>query len=161
MTPGRVRLALAAAAIVLGLVVAIDAGLPPAATIEATVLGVATAVALRATSRLPAGERSSGTGRAPASTARDELSTARDRLAAATATLGGLHFRLLPMLRRSARHRCERHGVDLDDPVGARALLGGRLHDLVRPDRPRPRDRDAPGIGVADLAAAVARLEQL
>lgn len=161
MTPARLRTVLAAVAVVVGLVVAVDAGLPPGPTVEATVLALATVVALKATSRLPMGEHRRGAGRVPAVTVPDELATARDQVLAGTTSAGGLHFLLVPPLRRAAAHRCERHGVDLADAGRARALLGDELHDLVRPDRARPRDREAPGVAVATLAAAVARLERL
>jgi hypothetical protein len=66
-----------------------------------------------------------------------------------------LHFRLLPHLREIAQARLERAGKSPSEE----AL--GRWWELLRPDRPPPDDRFAPGISRADLRALVADLEQL
>jgi hypothetical protein len=53
-------------------------------------------------------------------------------------------------------------GIDLDAPSrSAETLLGPETWDLVRPDRPRPRDHDAAGLPVERIAAVVAAVEEL
>lgn len=66
-----------------------------------------------------------------------------------------LHFRLLPDLREIARARLERVGK-----VPSAQTLG-RWWELLRPDRPPPEDRFAPGIAERELRALVADLEEL
>ena len=66
-----------------------------------------------------------------------------------------LHFRLLPHLREIATARLERSGK-----APSPETLG-RWWELLRPDRPPPDDRFAPGISEADLRALVADLERL
>ena len=66
-----------------------------------------------------------------------------------------LHARLLPHLREIAAARLERTGRR----PGPDTL--GRWWDLLRPDRPEPQERFAPGIREAELRALVADLEQL
>jgi len=66
-----------------------------------------------------------------------------------------LHARLLPHLREIAAARLERSGRR----AGPETL--GRWWELLRPDRPEPEDRFAPGIREADLRALVADLERL
>jgi hypothetical protein len=66
-----------------------------------------------------------------------------------------LHFRLLPHLREIAAARLEREGK----APSAETL--GRWWELLRPDRPAPDDRFAPGIPEDELRALVADLEKL
>jgi hypothetical protein len=66
-----------------------------------------------------------------------------------------LHRRLLPQLREIAQARLERTGKR----PGPDTL--GRWWELLRPDRPEPEDRFAPGIPEADLRALVADLERM
>jgi hypothetical protein len=66
-----------------------------------------------------------------------------------------LHARLLPHLREIATARLERTGRR----PGPDTL--GRWWELLRPDRPEPRERFAAGIAEADLRALVADLERL
>ena len=47
------------------------------------------------------------------------------------------------------------------EPEKARTLLGDETWELVRPDRPEPADRHAPGLPLGALERAVASLEQL
>jgi hypothetical protein len=69
-----------------------------------------------------------------------------------------LHTRLAPILREAAAAR----GVDFERrPDVARALLGDDVWELLRPDRPEPADRSAPGIPLARLRATVDVLERL
>jgi hypothetical protein len=60
-----------------------------------------------------------------------------------------LHLRLLPTLREISQARLERAGRQ----PGPETL--GRWWELLRPDRPAPDDRFAPGIGAHDLRALV------
>jgi hypothetical protein len=73
----------------------------------------------------------------------------------ATATAYDLHFRLLPHLREIAQCRLERTGKT----SGPDTL--GPWWDLLRPDRPEPDDRFAPGIKYAELRALVSDLERI
>jgi len=66
-----------------------------------------------------------------------------------------LHTRLLPHLREIATARLERRG----QRPGPDTL--GRWWDLLRPDRPEPEERFAPGIPEAELRALVADLEAI
>lgn len=77
-------------------------------------------------------------------------------------TAGDVQVRLRPLLREIAATLLRRQGVRLDaDPERARALLGEELWDVVRPDRPRPLDRRAPGLELSELERLVGRLERL
>lgn len=66
-----------------------------------------------------------------------------------------LHTRLLPHLREIAAARLERRGLR----PGPETL--GRWWELLRPDRPEPRERFAPGIAEPELRALVADLEKI
>jgi hypothetical protein len=76
---------------------------------------------------------------------------------------GHLHQRLLPLLRAAAAARLSaKHHLDLERrPQAARALLGDEAWELLRPDRPEPADRQAPGIGRAQLTRVVDVLERI
>jgi hypothetical protein len=70
------------------------------------------------------------------------------------------HARLRPVLVEIAEVRLARRGLRLDrDVEEARRLLGATAWELVRPDRPAPRDRDAPGISPHDLDEILDALE--
>jgi hypothetical protein len=71
--------------------------------------------------------------------------------------------RLLPLLRSAASARlASRHGIELDrKPEAARALLGEEAWELLRPDRPEPADRFAPGVPRERVAALIERVESL
>jgi hypothetical protein len=72
------------------------------------------------------------------------------------------HTRLRPVLVEIAEVRLARRGVRLErDVADARRLLGPMAWELVRPNRPSPRDRDAPGIGPRDLEEILDALEAL
>lgn len=74
-----------------------------------------------------------------------------------------LHARVRPVLRDIAAHRLRtRYGVELDAEAGrARELIGVHAWELVRPDRPAPRDRLARGPTVAELHLIVDELEAI
>jgi hypothetical protein len=74
-----------------------------------------------------------------------------------------LHTRLRPMLREIAAHRLSmRFGVDLDrEHKRARELIGADAWELVRPERPPPVDRLAPGPPASHLSKVVEELERI
>ena len=80
-----------------------------------------------------------------------------------TSGAGHLHERLLPMLREAAAARLSAgHNVDLERrPDAARALLGDDAWELLRPDRPQPRDRTDSGISMRRLRDVIGTLEKL
>lgn len=73
------------------------------------------------------------------------------------------HTRLRPVLRSIAVHRLRsHHGIDLDgQPEAAAQVLGAELFEVVRSDRPAPKDRRAPGPPSDAIGRLVERLEQL
>jgi hypothetical protein len=74
-----------------------------------------------------------------------------------------LHTRLRPLLREIAAHRLSmRFGVDLDrEHERARELIGSEAWELVRPERPPPSDRLAPGPPASHLSKVVEELERI
>ncbi len=80
----------------------------------------------------------------------------------ANGTAFDVHYRLRPPLREIASGLLLRRGVDLErSPERAQALAGPTVWELVRPDRPVPDDRTAPGIPLETVERAVDELEQL
>ena len=72
------------------------------------------------------------------------------------------HTRLRPVLIEIAEARLARRGLRLErDVAEARRLLGPTTWALVRPDRPAPEDRDAPGVEPRDLERILDALEAL
>jgi hypothetical protein len=72
------------------------------------------------------------------------------------------HTRLRPVLVEVAEARLARRGLLLDrDVADARRLLGPTAWEIVRPNRPPPRDRDAPGIAPRELEEILDALEGL
>jgi hypothetical protein len=97
------------------------------------------------------------TGARPASLARIER-----EVTLATGTAFDVHYRLRPVLRTAAAGLLARRGVDLDrSPARAEQLLDPAVWELVRPDRPAPDDRAAPGLPMATIERAVHDLERL
>jgi hypothetical protein len=74
-----------------------------------------------------------------------------------------LHVRLRPVLREIAEYRLrKRYGVELEtEPGRARELIGSAAWEIVRPDRPPPRDRLALGPSFAQLREVVDELERV
>ena len=80
----------------------------------------------------------------------------------ARGSAGDTHERLCPLLRDIARDRLATAGIDLDrDPEIAAEAVGAETWELVRGDRPPPRDRHGGGVALADIRTAVDRLEQI
>ena len=80
----------------------------------------------------------------------------------ARGSAGDTHERLCPLLRDIARDRLATAGIDLDrDPEAAALAVGPETWELVRGDRPPPDDRHSAGVALADVSAAVDRLEQI
>ena len=99
--------------------------------------------------------------RAPA---RPDQLVALERLVVSAGTSAvQVHAYLRPLLVEIAARRLALHGQTLErmsDAVG-RDLLGARLWDIVRPDRPFPEDRQAPGVAPQELRAMLEVLERL
>jgi hypothetical protein len=85
------------------------------------------------------------------------------RLAGGYPNEGEVHARLRPLVQDVAAARLAgRHGVDLERMPGrARALVGPRTWELVRPDREPPVDRFARTWSPRDLHALVDELEAI
>ena len=71
-----------------------------------------------------------------------------------------VHTRLRPVLSEIAEARLLRRGLRLEGDEAQR-LLGPAVWELVRPDRPTPRGRDAPGISPRRLEEMLDVLEAL
>jgi hypothetical protein len=98
----------------------------------------------------------SGSGRPP------ELVRMERELLLGLQTAGGLHNRLVPLLREAAAARLAERRIDLlRQPDAARAALGDEAWQLVRPDRPTPLDRTGPGITTARLRSLLDALEDV
>jgi hypothetical protein len=74
-----------------------------------------------------------------------------------------LHHRLRPRLRAIGAGVLEtRRRISLDgQPDAARQALGAETYELLRADRPRPQDRLARGLEIAELRRVVERLEDV
>jgi hypothetical protein len=91
-----------------------------------------------------------------------ELTKLEREVGLSTETAFDAYYRLRPTVRRVAAARLRLRGVDLDSTTGtAASLLGPEAWDLVRADRARPRDHDAPGLSLDRIAAVVAAVESL
>jgi hypothetical protein len=91
-----------------------------------------------------------------------ELAKLEREVGLSTETAFDAHYRLRPTLRRVAAARLRLRGVDLDAPTGTvAARLGPEAWDLVRADRARPRDHDAPGLPLDRIADVVDAIEAL
>lgn len=102
-------------------------------------------------------------GRKPAAPEPVELLRMERELELGIAGASHAHHRLLPLLRAAAAARlASGHGIELDRrPEAAEALLGEDAWELLRPDRPEPGDRFAPGVPRERVAALIERLESL
>jgi hypothetical protein len=132
----------------------------------AVVLAVALAVALgRLNDAMPRRPSSFDAAFAPAPSepARPaSLARVEREVTLSTGTAFDVHFRLRPLLRGLAGGLLLRRGVDLErTPERARELLTPGGWDSVRPDRPPPENRTAPGLTLASIERAVDDLERL
>jgi hypothetical protein len=100
--------------------------------------------------------------RAPAPEETSPLSTERD---VELSRIEAVHFhvRARPLLREIAAHRLRtKYGVELDrEPERARELLAADVWEVVRPERPFPVDRLAPGPSYAEQRKLLDGLERL
>jgi len=73
------------------------------------------------------------------------------------------HASLRPLLAEIAARRLAARGQALErlSESAGEEMLGERLWDLVRPDRPFPENRQAPGVSAKDLARIIEALERL
>jgi hypothetical protein len=73
------------------------------------------------------------------------------------------HIRLRPVLREIVAVQLRRrYGVELDrEPARAQELVPSAAWDVVRPDRPPPEDRLAPGPSLTSLRDLVSELERV
>jgi len=96
--------------------------------------------------------------------ARPDQLVALERLTTSARTSAvHVHAYLRPVLVDITSRRLAAHGHNLDrmpEPAG-RELLGDRLWDIVRPGRPFPEDRRAPGVTSQELGAMLEVLERL
>ena len=92
-----------------------------------------------------------------------ELEQLEREVILATSTAFDVHLRFRPRLRRIAAYLlASRRGVDLDSsPERARELLGDQTWELVRPERPAPKERHARGLLRTELREIVGTLERL
>lgn len=93
----------------------------------------------------------------------DQLLQLERLVAGAGASTLHVHAYLRPLLAEvSARRLASRgHSLERMPATLGRELLGDRLWEIVRPERPFPDDRYAPGISPQELSAIVDLLERL
>jgi hypothetical protein len=74
-----------------------------------------------------------------------------------------VHAYLRPLLAEIASQRLAGRGQTLErlSDAAGRDVLGERLWEVVRPDRPFPEDRHGPGVSSAELSAMLEALERL
>jgi hypothetical protein len=92
-----------------------------------------------------------------------ELDRMEREIVLGVASAAHAYRRLLPRLRAAASARLSvRHGVAFErQPDAARGLLGEHAWELLRPDRPEPKDMNAKGIPLPHIEALVERIESL
>jgi hypothetical protein len=92
-----------------------------------------------------------------------ELVRLERELTLASANAGHLHTRLLPLLRDAAAVRlAARRRVDLfRRPGEASAVLGDEAWDLIRPDRPEPRDPQGAGLPFRRIGRLLDAIERI
>lgn len=168
MTPERRRIVIPIAVATLALVVLLAVRPLPADRIAAGYVLALAAIGLAALTR----SLSSATSEQPPSqfdrmltrpaeqaSRPPELVRIEREITLGAASAGHLHLRLLPLLREVASAKL---GVDLElRPERAKTLLGDDAWKLLRPDRPPPEDRTAPGLPLRRLRALVDTLERL
>jgi hypothetical protein len=91
-----------------------------------------------------------------------ELAKLEREVGLSTETAFDAYYRLRPTVRRVAAARLRLRGIDLDASTGtAEALVGPEAWNLVRADLARPRDHDAPGLTLDEIAVVVDAVEAL
>jgi len=101
---------------------------------------------------------------APPAPERPDQLVALERLVVTAGTSAvHVHAYLRPLLVEIASRRLAGRGQTLErmPDTTARELLGDRLWDIVRPDRPFPEDRQGPGVAPQELRAMLGVLERL
>jgi hypothetical protein len=117
-------------------------------------IGIAVCLALLPDTAGPRGRRP-----APPAATRPEQLVALERLTVISRSSAlHVHAYLRPLLAEIASRRLAARGQRLDS---ARELLSEPLWEIVRPERPFPEDRYAPGIPPGELAMILEELEQL
>ena len=95
----------------------------------------------------------------PEPTRPSELVRIEREITLGTTSAGHLHTRLLPMLRDAVAARL---AIDFDlYPERARTALGDESWELLRPDRPEPADRSAPGLSIRRVRTVIDEIERL
>jgi hypothetical protein len=168
MTQERRRIVIGVAVATLALVVVLSVRPVSADRIAAgyvlalTAIGLAALMRSRssAASEQPASQFERMLTRAPEQPSRPpELVRIEREITLGASSAGHLHLRLLPLLREVASAKL---GVDLElRPERAKTLLGDDAWKLLRPDRPPPEDRIAPGLPLRRIRALVDTLERL
>jgi hypothetical protein len=111
---------------------------------------------------LPLARRRRGPRADAASADAADLARVGRAVASGTASAADLHLRLRPILRDIATDGLHRHGVELDaEPARAQQLLAPVTWEIVRPDRPAPRDAFARGLPADQLDLVIDDLEAL
>jgi hypothetical protein len=122
-------------------------------------VAVAACVALLPDARPTRGRRRA----APAPARPDQLLELERLVVSAGASALQVHAYLRPLLVEIASRRLAARGRTLArmPDEAARELLGDRLWEIVRPDRPFPEDRQGPGLAPQELRAMLGVLERL
>lgn len=91
----------------------------------------------------------------------DGLVAAEGAVGAATRTAYSAHHDLRPRVRRVVAQRLASTGIALDTDPRAPGLLGRDGWDLVRPDRPEPRELRGTGLTPDTLQSLLEMLERI
>jgi hypothetical protein len=172
VTTERRRLTIAFSMATLGLIVALGTGPIATRTIVSAYVLVLAAILLVSLTRIAAAPAARTNGsmldealrpRYTSIVRPPELVRVEREITLGRASASHLHVRLLPLLREAAAARLgAHHNVELDRrPETARRLLGDEAWELLRPDRPEPADRNAPGISLGRLRRLIDGLERL
>lgn len=87
-----------------------------------------------------------------------ELDRLGRELSVGTQSAFDFHVRVRPALQEIAEARLAARGRRLEEAEG---LLGPEAWELVRPDKPAPADRHAPGVDLASVHRFVDTLEKI
>lgn len=130
---------------------------------EIALVVIAAAGAAICVARLPVAPSSRRRRRPPGPSRPEQLVAAERLVVNAQTTKLNAHAYLRPVLAEIASRRLAGHGYALEsmpDERGRR-LLGESLWEIVRPGRPLPQDRDAPGVSREALGEMLDILEDL